>query len=60
MVLPYAQRGSRERPQLSFRKETMGMKNFAVNSMMMSEMRMMSVMCMLHHGENGHFLSETV
>ena len=36
------------------------MKNFAVNSMMMSEMRMMSVMCMLRHGENGHFLSETV
>ena len=36
------------------------MKYYAVNSMMMSKMCMMSVMCTLRHEKNGHFLSETV
>ena len=36
------------------------MKYYAVNSMMMSKMFMMSVMCTLSHEKNGHFLSETV
>ena len=60
MVLPYAHRRKTDRLRLIFRKETMGMKNLAVNSMMMSKMCMMSIMCMLRRGQNGHFLSETV
>jgi len=36
------------------------MKNiYSVNFMMMPMMRMFS-MCMIRHGENGHFLSKTV
>nr|DAV55646.1 MAG TPA: cytochrome C6 [Caudoviricetes sp.] len=33
--------------------------SYSANCMMMPMMRMFS-MCMLCHGENGHFLSETV
>ena len=42
------------------RKGSIGMKtSYSANCMMMPMMRMFS-MCMLCHGENGHFLSETV
>ncbi len=60
MVLPYAHRRKKSFLCPTFRKETMGMKYYAVNSMMMSKMCMMSVMCTLRHEKNGHFLSETV
>lgn len=36
------------------------MKKYAVNSMMMSKMCMMFVMCMFCHEENGRSLSKTV
>ena len=44
----------------TYRKGSIGMKNvYSVNFMMMPMMRMFS-MCMIRHGENGHFLSKTV
>ena len=44
----------------TYRKGSIAMKNvYSVNFMMMPMMRMFS-MCMLCHGENGHFLSKTV